>query len=83
MQKGNAKVVSTTSREEYRVDFSLRVQSRKKKALAGVTGYGKSDGLSVTSADGRVIPDGDYNLHPDGTNDVIAVHNSGGLWALR
>jgi hypothetical protein len=65
------------------VTFDLRVAvSTRRRPVAGIP-IGKRDShVTVKSADGKSIPDGEYDLHPDERKMVFHVINSGGHWSL-
>lgn len=85
--KGNATIVSReASHKRYRVNFVLGPIQRPVRHVAGATAYGKADAkLEVQSADGVVIPEGDYDLFPDtGVPAQIHVRNMGmGQWVVE
>lgn len=83
-KKGNAKVVNCASHAEYRVTFHLQVDRKKvSHPVAGIA-YGKPNTkLEVKAADRTFIPDGEYDLYPDDTEDVMRVRNAQGQWTLE
>jgi hypothetical protein len=81
---GNAKAVNRATHEEYSVDFHLQVDRRKVSRPVSGTAYGHPDAkLDVEPVDVTLIPDGEYDLYPAETKDVMRVRNAGGRWALE
>jgi hypothetical protein len=63
-------------------DFSAK-RALKKQRVTGAVAAGKTHvSLTVESADETAIPDGDYDLHPEGDKTVYGVNKSGNSWTL-
>ncbi len=60
--------------QEFRVDFSMEQIAGTKKQMQGQTVYVNSEiSISIALVDDGVIPYCDYDVHPDGTADIIKV----------
>jgi hypothetical protein len=75
-------LVSTDEKHErFRVKFSLEVDKHlKRHPVAGVASTKTDVKLTIEAAEGKLIPDGEYDLHPEGSRDVIRVRKSGSVW---
>jgi hypothetical protein len=59
--------------ERIRVTFSLRIEKQRVKRPGFGVAHRKSDSeLTVQSVDGKLMPEGEYDLHPDGSK-IAAV----------
>jgi hypothetical protein len=71
------KLISKVGGTEYGVEFNLKtVANLRKEPVTGTVAPGKPMHQLTVDAD-ELIPDGDYELHPEGTTDVINVVKSG------
>jgi hypothetical protein len=76
-------VSRNASRQRFNVRFDLRFSmSTKHHPIPGVP-VGKLDvQLTIQSAGGSVIPDGDYDLRPEGSIYFYHVQKVGSDWTL-
>jgi hypothetical protein len=80
MVKG--KLISKADGTEYEVKFNLTTSANlKKESVTGTIAAGKRTHQLTVDSD-ESIPDGDYELHPEGTKDVFNVTNSGDSWSV-
>lgn len=73
---------SANPEKQVRVDFSMKVDCHlNRHPVTGASAGTKTDlELKVQSVDGKPLPDGDYELRPEGTKDMIRVRKSANLW---
>lgn len=80
MAKGN--LISKADGTEYEVEFNLTTSANlKKEPVTGTVAAGKRTHHLTVDSD-EPIPDGEYELHPEGTKDVFNVTNSGDRWSV-
>lgn len=83
MNKG-VLISRTDPSKKYDVVFDISAKrALKKQRVTGAVAAGKTHvSLTIESADGTAIPDGDYDLHPEGDKTVYGVNKSGNSWTL-
>ena len=82
-KEGKGKLVSRDTGKEYQVLFEFTIVTNLVKRPHGVA-VGKSDANGkVSSIDGAVLPDGDYDLYEE-DGEIMHVRNMGfGQWVIE
>ena len=80
MAKG--KLISKADGAEYEVDFTLTTFANVKKEPATGTVAAGRRRFRLTVASDKPIPDGDYELHPEGSTVGYNVRKSGESWSV-
>jgi hypothetical protein len=75
-------LISKADGTEYEVEFNLTTSANlKKEPVTGTVAAGKRTHQLTVDSD-ELTPDGDYELQPEGTKDVINVVKSGESWSV-
>jgi hypothetical protein len=75
-------LISKADGTEYEVEFNLTTSANlKKEPVTGTVAAGKRTHQLTVDSD-EPTPDGDYELQPEGTKDVINVVKSGESWSV-
>jgi hypothetical protein len=78
----HSKLTSKADGTEHEVEFTLTTSSNlKREPVTGTVAAGKRTHQLTVESD-QPIPDGEYELHPEGTKDVFNVTKSGDSWSV-